>query len=142
MSKNYITDYEIDAITSAIYNDDNKTLFKNLPKGVEDVIERQDVIDLSQGQEYYIVPETTLMIRKDGRVINVKHKRPIKALWLMSDICVNVSQKQIKFSEVYKQQGWKFDHKEISERYRDNNWQFTVSKLYKQHIYDRYSIKT
>lgn len=142
MSKNYITDYEIDAITSAIYNDDNKTLFENLPQGVEDSIEGQDVIDLSQGQEYYIVPETTLIIRKDGRVLNVKHKRPIKPLWLISDMSINLPHRQIKFSEIYKHQGWKFDHKEISERYRDNNWQFTVSKLYRQQVYDRYRIKT
>lgn len=140
MLRTYITDEEIDAITSAIYNDDNKTLFKNLPQGIEGSIERQNVIDLAQGQEYYIIPETTMMVRKDGRVLNVKYIRAIKPVWSPREIIVNIDRVVYKFSEIYKQQGWKFNHEDITKTYAKNKWGMTASRSYKVVLKDQYRL--
>lgn len=141
MSKNHISDYEIDAITNAIYNDDNEALYKNISKDLEDDSERQNTLSLAQGQSYYIVPETSLMVRQDGRVFNIKYIRPIKPVWSTKEFFLNVNVKAYKFSEIYKHKGWTFNHQEITNRYKDNKWGLTASRPYKMALKNEYGIE-
>lgn len=130
MSK-VLSEDEIYELEVAIYNDDNKALFKSLPQGVEDFNDQGMVKELAQGQEYYMVPQSNIMVRKDGRLFNVKFIRVIKPIWTPVELTVNISGKTVKFSEIYKSQGWKFDQKEIAERYAKNKWGVTVNRAYR-----------
>ena len=134
----YITDEEIDTITAAIYNDDTSSLFKNIPKDTESGIERQILNDLSKGQDYYIVPQTDIVLRKDGRLFNCKFIRPLKPLWTPLDLIINARGKQIRFSEVYKSQNWKFDQEAISKRYKEKNWGISITNGYKETFKELY----
>lgn len=120
-------EYEIEC---AIYNDDNKTLFKSLPQGVEDHNNEHVIKDLAKGQEYHIIPQTNVMLRQDGRLFNLKFIRGLKPMWTPHDILANLSGKQIRFSDMFKQNGWKFNHKAITKNYVDNDWGISVSKTY------------
>jgi hypothetical protein len=132
MAKGYLTDQEIDEITAAIYNDNNEALFKSLPEGPEDFNDGGIVKELAEGQEYYIIPQSNIILRKDGRVFNVKFIRVLKPLWTPYDILAIVNGKQIRYSEIYKSQGWKFDQKEITQKYVNNKWEISVPKGYRQ----------
>jgi hypothetical protein len=131
MAKGYLTDQEIDEITAAIYNDDNSSLLKALPQGIEDYNEGVGVKELAEGQEYYIVPQSNVMIRKDGRVLNVKFIRVLKPLWTPNDLLGIVNAQQLRFSEIYKSQHWEFDQKEISRTYASNKWGISITRGYK-----------
>lgn len=141
MMKSYITDEEIDAITNAIYNDDNTSLFKNLPKGNEVDYKRQVIADLAQGQEYYIIPDSFFMVRQDGRMFNIKHIRPLKPLWIKTDFLLNYNGMTARFSQIYDKMGWDYDHEELTKTYARNGWSFTASKLYRQWLIDTYGAK-
>ena len=132
MAKGYLTDQEIDEITAAIYNDDNSSLLKALPQGIEDYNEGVGVKELAEGQEYYIVPQSNVMIRKDGRVLNVKFIRVLKPLWTPNDLLGIVNAQQLRFSEIYKSKGWEFNQKEICKRYAENKWGISISKGYRE----------
>jgi len=132
MAKGYLTDQEIYEIECAIYNDDDKALLQALPEGIEDFNTGGAVKELAEGQEYYIVPQTNLMIRQDGRIYNVKHVRTIKPLWTPKDIILNANGKQIRYSTIYKSQGWKFKQEDICKTYADKNWGISVTHGYKE----------
>ena len=132
MAKGCLTDQEIYKIECAIYNDDNKALFESLPEGIEDSIDGVVVKELAQDQEYYIVPDTNMMLRKDGRLLNVKFIRTLKPFWTPRDIIINAKGKQIRYSEVYKSKGWEFNQEEICKRYVNNKWLITISIGYRE----------
>lgn len=129
MAKGY-TQEELYEIECAIFNDDNETLFKALPEGVEDHNDGQVVKELAEGKEYYIVPQTNIMLRQDGKLMNVKFIRPLKPLWTPHDILINGKGKQIRYTDIYKDKGWKFDHEEIVRRFIEHNWNMSVSYGY------------
>ena len=128
----YITDEEIDTITSAIYNDDTSSLFQDISEDIKDGIKRQVLDDITQGQEFYIIPETDIVLRQDGRLFNAKFIRPLKPLWTPLDLIINAKGQQVRYSEVYKLKNWEFDQKAISKRYSENNWGLSITNGYKE----------
>ena len=129
MSK-YLTQQEEYEIECAIYNDNNENLFKALPEGVEDHNDGQIVKELAEGKEYYIVPQTNIMLREDGKLMNVKFVRLLKPLWTPHDILINGKGKQYRYSYIYEKKGWQFNHEEIVRRFIDHNWKMSVTYGY------------
>ena len=135
----YISDEEVYTITVAIYNDDTSSLFKDISKDTEDGVDRQILDGITQGQKYYIVPQTDIVLREDGRLFNCRFIRPLKPLWTPHDILINARGKQIRYSEVYKSQDWEFDQKEISKRYQENKWGISITHGYQKLHKELYS---
>lgn len=130
MAKGYFTDKELYEIECAIYNDDNKALFKSLPEGIEDKNNGDVVKELAQGLEYFIVPETNLMVRQDGRLLNAKFIRPVKPLWTPHDYIINDNRGTLRYTSIYEKMGWKFNHREIAERFINNKWPMSITNGY------------
>lgn len=130
MAKGFLTEQELYEIECAIYNDDNKTLFKSLPEGIEDANDESLIKELAKGQEYYIIPQSNLMLRQDGALFNVKYIRQLKPLWTPHDLIINSNRKQIRFTDIYKEKGWKFNHSDIVERYVDKQWPISITTGY------------
>lgn len=135
MSK-VLTEQELYDIEVAIYNDDNKALFKSLPEGIEDANDKGIVKELAKGQQYYIIPQSNIMLRQDGRLFNVKFIRAIKPMWTPNEFLVNIQGRQIRYSDIYSQQGWDFNHKKISRLYYNERWGISVTKAYKETFRD------
>lgn len=136
----YVSEKEIFDIECAIYNDDNKALFKSLPKGVEDDNKTNIIEDLAKSQRYYVIPSTNIMLREDGRLFNLKFIRPLKPLWTPHDIIINANGKQIRYSTIYEQEAWEFDHLQIVTRYIVNNWGISVTHGYHETFDERYKL--
>lgn len=138
MAKGYLSEQEIYEIEVAIYNDDHKALHKIVSKGDSDDDYEANIKELVKDQEYILIPETTVLLRKDGRLINYKYLRSIKSVWTPNEFMFNpMPRRMYKFSEVYKENGWKFDHREITLNYKNNNWDVTTSRIYRP-IFENY----
>lgn len=127
-----LTEDELYDIECAIYNDNNEALFKSLPQGPEDFNDGGVVKELAEGQEYAIVPQSNIMVRKDGRLFNAKFIRTVMPMWTPNDILAIINGKQIRYSEIYKSRGWKFDQKEITQNYVNKKWKISVPKGYRK----------
>lgn len=138
MGKGYLTDKELYDIEVAIYNDNNEALYKALPEGIEDENEEGIVKELAQGLEYYILPETHLMLRQDGRLLNARFIRPVKPLWTPHDYIVNDNRGTMRYTTIYDKMGWKFNHREIAERFIKNKWPMSITTGYKEKYKELY----
>lgn len=142
MGSKVLTLDEIHDLETAIYNDRNDILFKALDTCLpEDVMEdkyQETIKELAKGQEYYIIPDTDIMVRKDGRLFNAKFIRAIKPMWTPHDIIVIVNRKGIRYSEIYKSQNWKFEQKEIAKRFVKENWPISISSGYQETFKELY----
>ena len=130
MARGYLSEQELYEIECAIFNDDNKALFKSLPEGIEDKNNGDVVKELAKGKEYYILPETNIMLRQDGALYNVRFVRQLKPLWTPHDLIINGKGKQIRYTDIYKKKGWEFNHEEIVRRFIEHNWQMSVTYGY------------
>lgn len=139
MVKGYLSENEIYEIECAIYNDDHKALHEIVSQGDFDEDYEDNIKELAKGQEYVMLPDTTIILRKDGRLINYKTLRGLRAVWTPNEFIFNPKPGlSFKFSEVYKEQGWKFNHRELTLRYKDNNWDLTTGRLYRD-TYEKYT---
>lgn len=127
--KKYLTQSEIHEIECAIYNDDNKTLFESLPQSQIETVSQETIKELAEGQPYTFIPDTMLILRKDGRLLNIKYVRPVKPQFTPKNLIVAIRGKQLKYSEVYEKEGWPFDNLEIVKRYKENGWGISVQKF-------------
>ena len=137
MAKGY-TEAELHEIECAIFNDDNKTLFEALPEGIEDHNDGDIVKELAEGKEYYILPETNIMLRQDGKLMNVKYTRQLKPLWTPHELLINGKGKQHRYSSIFKDKGWEFDHEEIVRRFIKRQWELSITYGYKEKYKELY----
>lgn len=138
MNKGYLSEQEEYEIECAIYNDDNKTLYSVLPKGVEDNNDGEVIKALAKGKEYYIVPDTNIVLIQDGSLFNAKFIRRLKPLWTPHDILINANRRQVRYTDIYKEKGWTFNHREIVDRYIKNNWPISITYGYKEKYKELY----
>lgn len=134
MAKGY-TEAELYEIECAIFNDDNKSLFKALPEGIEDHNDRQVVKELAKGKEYYILPQSNIMLREDGKLMNVKFIRQLKPLWTPHELLINGKGVQHRYSDIFLIKGWEWDHKQVCRNFIKYNWPISITYGYK----DKYS---
>lgn len=125
MSKksDYITQYEINKVTNAIFNDTLEALYKDIPKTIESNFitpELKEVIgELKyghiEGLEQYIVIE-------DGRIINTSRVMRMTAQWTGTEIRTYCTKQKIVLEDEFLKNGWDYDVYTILKNYKVNRW--------------------
>ena len=138
MSKGYLSEQELYEIECAIFNDDRKTLYKVISEDIEDEDYEPSIKELVKDQEYFLIPDTTVLLRQDGRLLNYKYIRCLRPLWTPLEFIFNPKPgASYKYSEIYKDMGWEFDHRKLTLDYKNNNWDVTTSRAYRP-IFENY----
>lgn len=126
MSKLVLSEKQLHEIEVAIYNDDNEALYKTLPNFNDTVFNQEVIKELVEKQPYYIIPESTILLRKDGLIINFKTLRTIKPQFTPRDIILNIKSKMIRMSDIFIINNWPWDREQVLRRYKSNNWKIGV----------------
>lgn len=138
MNNGYLSEQQEYEIECAIYNDDNKALYKALPEGIEDNAYGEVIKELAKGKRYHIVSDTDIMLVEDGSLFNAKFIRRLKPLWTPHDMLINANRRQVRYTDIFKQEGWTFNHREIVERYVRNNWPISITYGYQEKYKELY----
>ena len=128
MKTRYLTDSEVDEITTAIYNDALETLYEDVSDTVDELYNPKVVKELfeDKGIEYFKIPEyDQFIITKEGRVFNSKTIHYIKPILTGSSIFVMLKSKRESFEDLFENHGWIYDQDAIIKNYKDNNWDIT-----------------
>jgi hypothetical protein len=131
-----LTQDEIYKIECAIWNDDNKSLFDTLPTSVEGNPYQESIKALAKNKEYYIVPDTDIMLVEDGGLYNVKFVRRLKPLWTPHDLLINGKGKQHRYSDIFLIKGWEWNHKEVCRNFIKYDWAISITYGYKDKYRD------
>ena len=135
MKTKYFTTNEISDIETAIYNDDNKTLFSLLPNTLEEP-SKKSVEELVGAVEWsVIIPGVPYILTKDCRVFNIKLNREIKLSYTPHCLSISLRNKYYKIPPLFKKFGWKYDHKKAVETAYKND-KLIVSPIYK-HLFEK-----
>lgn len=131
MKTQYLTDKEIDEITTAIYNDTLPTLYESISQDVEDSLSRVAIKELfeDKGIEYLkiTIPELEdYILTRQARVFNTKTLRYLKPVLTGSTIFANTRGKRIPFKDLFEEEGWTFDLEEVASLYKKNNWKIAI----------------
>ena len=139
MNINYLSDDEIHEIEVAIYNDDNKALLKAIPKSVMD--ESEKIIQANfkeltvQGIEFKQIRDTPYIITQDGVLYHIKSKKQKSIAFYPNDFGAQIGKHvYVKFSDLFKEFGWRFSKEKILKHYKENNLRMFVHMNYKEHF--------
>ena len=135
MSK-YISQDEIDALSTAIYNDDNQALYNLLPDFMETSSNEEDI---NTYEDYFQIKDTHFYLTKDGRVINARTQKRVTPVFteksLVTNFRIRGKSYSIPFRDIFQENGYEYDHSKIIANYMLNEWTLYVSSAYR----DRYS---
>ena len=134
MKKNYLSEEEIDDITTAIYNDLTPAIYEDVSEDVVDNYNEQVVKELFKDKEYKRVGDSEFVITREGRIFNSKTIKYRKPTLTSVSLTVILGTERVSIQEFFEDNGWTFDLEEIARRYKNNNWGITVVYPYRSYF--------
>jgi len=112
----FLTQKEIHEMEVAIYNDDNKTLLSLLPETVGKNSFQEQIKELiGEVQWTYLLEGQEYIVSQKGDVFHSRYKRLIKLNYSPLKVSVSLRGLYYNLKDVFDREGWKYDHKKISD---------------------------
>ena len=121
----YLTDSEVDEITTAIYNDALETLYEDVSEDVDAIHNPHIVKELFEDKDIeYIQLEgkPDYIVLNDGRCFNTRTLKYVQLIVTGNHITVPLNYKRYFLDEVFEDNGWTFDEEEILRTHKNNKW--------------------
>jgi len=135
MKQKYLTDAEIFAMETAIYNDDSDSLYKAFSETMDEHFEGEVFKKLTKGKKWGFIADTEYIITEDGLVFHSRHQRVIKIIFTNNRLHTTQGGKSYFFEDIFAEKGWDYDFDKIIRFYKDNGYEMHVNKRYKE-LYD------
>ena len=84
---------------------------------------------IKEGEEYVILSDYDfpyLMATNTGRIINLEKLTQYSVRFSVNSFLLYVEQRKIDLQAIFESQGWKWDLKEVYNRYKTKKWKHTV----------------
>lgn len=137
MKQKYLTDAEIFAMETAIYNDDSETLSSLISEAYSsqsqrDAKEIKEIIGTVSKATKFSEFTPNYAITDLGELFNIKHIRRVSVVYMNTDFIINLRSKTYRMSELMEDAGMVFDFDTIFKYYKDNNISMYVNPLYRK----------
>lgn len=129
---NYLSDDEIFEIECALYNNVPTPLDKWIPEPLEEDTWLED--QLLEGEVAIESSQDNYVWTNFGRSFNIKYKRMLKGTILPKDFIMVFREDRLKTSELFKENGFEFNYKEILDRYKKYKWPLIIPNSYRKKL--------
>lgn len=137
MKNNYLSEQEIDDITTAIYNDVTPTIYEDVS---EDVVyeysgfNEQVVKEVLKDKEWKRVGDSEFVITREGRIFNSKTIKYRKPTLTSVSLTIMLGTQRLSLQQFFEDNGWTFDLEEIAKTYKKNKWGITIVYPYRSYF--------